>query len=280
MIQKTSSFTRWMLCAACTSGAAVGSTAVCGSAKADGADGDLMFYVDNGQLTVGRYDFDGGTGVVIAPTTEPLILVELQPSWEGGPNPGGDEPGIATDGSSPFDPDGINFAFPANTALTAQVSLLPVLGVNAAYWDGTGTPTFGALPNGILLEDPFLGEIELDGTAVLPAGSLTAWQSDAAGTGHDHIEFLVDAADAVAGTGVYLIALDYATNDSAIAGTTLTYLLGYGGLDGAPNFFDDETLEGLLEIAEQYVETNIVPEPATAGLLALGGLALLRRRHA
>ena len=274
MLHNTFSFSRWLLCAACTGGAVVGSTATCGNASA-GEGGDLMFYVENGQLTVGRYDFDGGTGVVLAPTTEPIVLGELQASWEGGPNPGTDEPGIATDGSSPADPDGINFAFPANTSLTAQVSLLPVLGVNAAFWDGTGTPSFGALPQNIILEDPFLGEIELDGTATLPAGLLTAWQSDANGTAHDHFEYLLDADDATAGTGIYLFALNLATSDSAVTGTTLTYLLGYGGTT-----FDDETLEGLLETAEAFVETNIVPEPATAGLLALGGLALLRRRHA
>ncbi|MEM7578117.1 MAG: PEP-CTERM sorting domain-containing protein [Planctomycetota bacterium] len=276
--------TRWLLCAACTGGgAAVISTVPAGSASADGADGDLMFYVEDGQLTVGRYDFDGGTGLVIEPVTEEIILAEMEPSWEMTPNPGTDEPGLATDGSlpSPPDPDGVVFAFPANTALTAEAALIPVLGTNAAYWDGTGAPSFGALPAGqfLIVESPFVGpglveEIELDGSAVAPSGTLAPWQTGPEGTEHDHFEFLHSAADAEAGAGVYLLALDYATTDSTVAGTTLTYLLGYGGTT-----FDDPALEDLLETAEAYVEANIVPEPATASLLALGGLVAMRRRR-
>ncbi|MEM1445890.1 MAG: PEP-CTERM sorting domain-containing protein [Planctomycetota bacterium] len=276
--------TRWLLGAACVGGsAAVVSLAPAGDASA-GEGGDLMFYVDNGQLTVGRYDFDGGTGVVLEEVTEDIVLAEMEPSWEGGPNPGTDEPGIATDGSlpSPPDPDGINFPFPANTALTAQSSLLPVLGTNAAFWDGTGTPSFGALPAGefIIVESPFVGpglveEIELDGSATAPTGTLAPWVSDSNGTEHDHFEFLHSATDAAATAGIYLFALDYATDDSSIAGKTLTYLIGYGGTT-----FDDPTLEGLLEDAEAFVEAEIVPEPAAASLLALGGLVALRRRRA
>ncbi|MEM1099335.1 MAG: hypothetical protein AAGH92_11170 [Planctomycetota bacterium] len=287
MNRESSSLTRWLLSAACVGGAAaVVSTAPAGDAHADGADGDLMFYVVNDQLTVGRYDFDGGTGVVIEEVTEEIVLAEMEPSWEFGPNPGTDEPGLATDGSlpSPPDPDGINFPFPADTALTAQSSLLPVLGTNAAYWDGTGTPSFGALPSGqfLIVESPFVApglveEIELDGSATAPTGTLAPWVSDSNGTEHDHFEFLHSAADADADAGIYLFALDYATDDPSVAGTTLTYLLGYGGPEGSP-IYDDATLEGLLEDAEEYVENNIVPEPAAATLLALGGLAALRRR--
>ncbi len=263
-----------LLCAAFAGGACIAAVTQGTDAMA-GAGGDLMFYVENNQLTVGRYDFDGGTGVVIEPTTEEVVIGEFEPSWEGSPNPGGDEPGMATDGSSPNDPDGISFAFPADTALNINVALLPVLGTNAAYWDGTGTPSFGALPQDLILEDPFLNEIDLDGSANLPATTLSPWQSDGLGTAHDHIEFLSSATDAATGAGIYLLALDYSTSDSSIAGTTLFHLFGYGGTT-----YNDDTLDALLETAEGYVEDNIVPEPGTATLAALGGLALLRRRRA
>ncbi|MEM8783856.1 MAG: PEP-CTERM sorting domain-containing protein [Planctomycetota bacterium] len=281
MNRKSVSMSRWLLSAACMGGAGIAVTAPLSDAQAH-EGGDLMFYVVDDQLTVGRYDFDGGTGEVLEAVTEEIIVAEMEPSWEGGPNPGTDEPGLATDGSIPTDTV-IEFPFPANTALTAESALLPVLGTNAAYWDGTGPVDFGALPSGqfLIVESPFVGpglveEIELDGSATAPTGTLAPWQSDAAGTAHDHFEFLHSAADADAAAGIYLFALDYATTDSSVAGTTLYYLLGYGGTS-----FDDPTLEGLLETAEGFVETSIVPEPATASLLALGGLtALRRRRHA
>lgn len=255
--------------ACCCFGAAMNGT----DAEAHGADGDLMFYVDNGQLTVGRYDVDGGTGVVIEAVTEEVVRSEFEPSWEGSPNPGVDEPGLATDGSSGADPDGINFAFPANTALQVNVALLPVLGTNAAYWDGTGAPSFGALPQDLAIEDPFLNGVTLDGSTNLPTTTLSPWQSSASGTGHNHFDFLSSATDAATGAGVYLFALDITTSDSAIAGTTLYYIFGYGG-----TVYDDPTLDGLLGTAEGYVESNIVPEPtAAAVLIALGALSLTRR---
>ncbi len=263
-----------LLCAACVGTGALGTATQGTDAKAHGAEGDLMFYVDNGQLTVGRYDFDGGTGVVVEPVTEEIVLGEFEPSWEGSPNPGVDEPGMVTDGSSPADPDGTNFPFPANTALNINATLLPVLGTNAAYWDGTGSPMFGALPQDLILEDPFLNEFDLDGSATAPTTTLTPWQSDANGEAHDHIEFLSSATDAATGAGIYLLALDYSTSDSAVAGTTLYHLIGYGGTT-----YDDMVLEELLEEAEEYVESNIVPEPASAAALAvLGALGLTRRR--
>ncbi|MFI4861410.1 MAG: PEP-CTERM sorting domain-containing protein [Phycisphaerales bacterium JB063] len=236
--------------------------------------GDLMIY-DNGSggLSFGLYDFDGGSGEVVAPGPIDIAITELEGNWEMTGMPGSDEPGWVTDGSSPNDPDGIAFAFPASTQLNVSANVLPVLGGNAAYWNGTGPVAFTtAMPNGIIVEGVFGSELEFDGSASAPAGSVSPWTSDANGQAHNHLEFLLDADDATAATGVYLISLSASTG--ALDSEPLYLLLGWGGSD-----FTDEALEEALESAEGYVESELVPEPGSLALLGTAGLMLLRRRR-
>lgn len=235
--------------------------------------GDLMIYDNgNGGLSFGLYDFDGGTGVVN--DAGPIIIAEteLQANWEGTGMPGTDEPGWVTDGSSPNDPDGIAFTFPANTQLNLSANVLPVLGGNAAYWDGTGPVAFATLmPNSVLIEDGF-GSLVLDGSAAAPSGTVSPWISGADGTSHDHLEFLLDAGDNEAATGVYLISLS--ASAGSLDSEPLYVLMGWGGDD-----FTDEQLESAIESAEGYVETQIVPEPGSLALLGAAGFLLARRRR-
>lgn len=238
--------------------------------------GDIMIY-DNGAggLTFGLYDFDGGTGVVLNPGPVDLVVAELANNWEGTASPGTDEPGWATDGSAALDPSTplIEYPFPANTALNVSANVLPVLGGNAAYWDGAGPVSFSTtLPNAIEVEDGF-NSILLDGSAVAPAGTVSPWISGGDGTAHDHLEFILDAPDATAATGVYLISLS--ASAGGLDSEPLYFLFGYAGAD-----FTDEQIEEAIESAEGYVESTIIPEPASATLLALAGAALIRRRRA
>ena len=238
-----------------------------------GEGGDIMIYDNgNGGLTFGLYDFDGGSGAVLDEGPVFIVEAEMEANWEGDGRPGTDEPGWATDGSIPSDLV-IEFPFPANTALNVSANVLPVLGGNAAYWDGNGAVNFTtAMPNGIEVEDA-LGSLELDGSGTAPAGTVSPWISDGSGTAHNHLEFILDAPDATAATGVYLISLS--ASAGSLESDPLYFIFGYGGTD-----FTEEEIEEAIELAEEYVEDVVIPEPASATLLALAGVALLRRRRA
>jgi len=232
--------------------------------------GDLMIYVDNGKLVTGHYDFDGGTGLVTEPGPVFVYLTELEADWESGGTPGTDEPGLVTDGSHPSDPDGQLFAFPANTAPGVSAELLPGLNLNLAHWDGTGAVSFGTSPHAFEIEDAF-SSITLDGTSASPVGAVSPWVSDLNGHGHGHLEFLLDEPDATATPGIYLFSLSFSANGAA-SSDPVYLLAGYGLAEPA--------LDEALESAEAWVESNIVPEPATWLLCIMGACALAEWRRA
>lgn len=244
----------------------------CGSmtttTMADGLLGDLLVYELDGRLVTGHYDFDGGTGLVtdFGPTF--VYTTELQPNWEGGGTPGTDEPGIATDGSHPNDPDGKLLAFPANTALRATANVLPTLGLNAAFWDGSGAVNFTATPHALSIEDAF-NLIPLDGSNNTPVGSVSPWISGPTGTNHDHLEFLINEPDANATAGVYLFSLTFAAGE--LVSDPVFFVAGFG--------LPEPQLDEAIEAAEAWVESNLVPEPATWFLGSLGVLALVHRQR-
>lgn len=257
-------FTNTVLTAALLSGA-------CASqALAHGDLGDLMVYSRYGKVFVGNYDFDGGSGLVTSPGPSFVFVTELENDWESTGKPGVDEPGIVTDGSAPADPDGQNLLFPANTALTIAANVLPGLGVNAAYWDGSGAVSFGATPHALEIEKGF-STITLDGTAATPVGSVSPWTSDGSGFAHDHAEYFIDEPDATATAGIYLFSLTFDTNNLD-ASDPIYFVAGYG--------LPEPQLDEAIEEAEEWVEANLaVPEPASLMLVSLGFAAVARRRH-
>ncbi len=238
------------------------------SASADGGLGDLLIYVDNGKLITGHYDFDGGSGLVLDAGPTRVYTTEFEPDWEGGGTPGTDEPGIATDASHPNDPNGKLLDFPANTALRATANILPTLGLNAAFWDGSGAVNFTATPHTLSIEDPF-ASITLDGSTGTPVGSVSPWISGPNGTNHDHLEFLINEPDATATPGVYLFSLTFTAG--SLVSDPVFFVAGFG--------LPEPQLDDAIVAAQAWVESNVVPEPATWFLGSLGALALIYRHR-
>lgn len=110
--------------------------------------------------------FTGGAG--ITSSTPPGSVVNANPGWN-----------RPFDFNSPWEGDGMfGASYPAGTApsgygeLGFNVVVDPRLGLNLAYWNGTGTPSFGPVPSGETLDlyypNPFGGP--LSGNLVTLAG--------------------------------------------------------------------------------------------------------------
>ena len=239
------------------------------SVQAHGDLGGLMPYVNNGKLFTGHYDMHSGSGLVTDTGPTYVYVSEVESNWEGGGTPGIAHPGIVTDGSSPNDPDGQQFYFPANTALTVTANVLPDLGWNLAYWDGSGTVDFAASPHSLTIEDAF-NSITLDGGTGTPIGSVSPWISDANGVGHAHLEFILNEPDATASAGVYLYALTFSAT-GVTPSDPIYYVSGYG--------LAEPDLDEAIESAEAWVETNLVPEPAALTLAVMAAAGCISRRR-
>ena len=85
------------------------------------------------------------------------------------------------------------------------------------------------------------------------------------GSGNDS-----DSNTLFSGFGLYIGTGTFSTTISSVVETYLSTTGGYGPINPLPGSFD-----GTVEVIYDYT----VPEPATMSLLALGGLAVLRRRR-
>lgn len=249
--------------------ATAGLFAATASAQEEEEHFDLMPYVQGGALLTGGYEIDHGEAEA-GPFT--VFEGELEANYEMEGKPGGDEPGIATDGSSPVVADNtIDFAFPANTDLNFDALLLPGLNVDAAYWDGTVGGNFVATPHDIILTNELIS-VPLDGDGTLPGTTgFTIWTSDANGVEHGHYDIFLDEPDATASEGIYLFSTQLEAGDGGPTSDPLFFVMNFG--------LDEE----FHEIAADFVNagdlTAAVPEPASLALVLGGGLAVLGRRR-
>ncbi len=246
---------------------------VCGafnsSVLAHGGLGGLMPYVDNGKLVTGHYDAHSGTGLVTDTGPTYVYIGEMEANWESSGMPGANHPGIVTDGESADDPDGQNYLFPANTALVVTANLLPDLNCSLAYWDGNGAVDFTAAIESLSIDDGF-NSITVSGGSGVVSGSVSPWTSDTDGLGHGHMDFLLNALDADASTGVYLASLTLSA--SGVESTDPIYFVfGYG--------LEEPALDEAIEAAEEWVESNLVPEPGALSLMLLGAMGCLPIRR-
>lgn len=143
------------------------------------------------------------------------------------------------------------------------------------YWDGTGAPAFAPAAAGTTLSYAFGSQSASVTGSTVPTNVVNLGPVDAVGEFDDHLD--TDITLAAAG-GIYYFSAKLNTTTPNVADSdSLYFVFAYNAdedaLDAAKEFIRDTFAPGTV--------LPVVPEPATAGALALfGGLALARRRRA
>lgn len=231
-----------------------------------GAHDDVVPYASGGKILTGGHDDAEGTN-----TVEQRVFGydfgedPLDPYFIGDPgfNNGAFAIGI-------FPNDGL---LPAGFTLAFDVI------TNLEYWDGTGAVAFAAAPAGIELGlQRGSNTVNISGTGT--SGTVpTIGSTGASGRLHVHLGSLLNAADGIdpsppnAPDGIYFVGLTLKLPGSGLEDSDPIYLVYNNGLD-----------EEVHDLALEWVEANLVPEPATwammvSGSVALIGVAVRRRRQ-
>jgi hypothetical protein len=159
--------------------------------------------------------------------------------------------------------------YPGNGLLPTGFTLGFDVLTNLQYWDGTGGVSFAGAP-----VDVSLGLQRGSSTVVIDALGHSGTAPNIGSTGvsgrlHVHLSSLLNATDGVdpglpnAPDGVYLVGLQLKLPGSGLLDSDPIYFVYNNGLD-----------EEVHDQAMEWVELNLVPEPASWVLVALGGAAL------
>ena len=253
------------LCAACTTAIAAAATAPA-QADEEEAHVDAFLYVDSdGRLTTGGYDFEG---TAISTLNTRVYEAEFD---EFGTT---DEPGFNAVPQSGL-PAG-STALPANTPVTFNAVGID-LGTsqsNLLHWNGTGVVDFAPVTGdtNLVIRKPqglSFASITLDGSDADVAG-FEIDTTNGSGFLHRHIDFIINDGDFLpdlVDDGFYLFALELSVGAGLVSEPTY-FVHGFGN-----------HTEEAHEAAVAFVESTLVPEPASAAVFGLAGLALLRRRR-
>ncbi len=188
-----------------------------------------------------------------------------------------DDPGFNNDEGEEF-PAGIG-ALIANEAVSfdfVAMALPNQTPSNLLFWDGTGVaPSFAAISDGTTFNastptGPFSFDVATADGGSSDVAGFDIDTTSAVGTIHKHINFfLLDSSSETANIadGIYLVGLRLA--QAGLSSSDPFYLV----------FATEGIDEEIHEAAVGFVETVLIPEPTTAGLLAVGGWLIARRRR-
>jgi hypothetical protein len=148
------------------------------------------------------------------------------------------------------------------------------LASNLAYWNGSGEVAFGRAPAGETLTFTLGAQSRAAGGATGEVAGFAFATASSDGSLHRHLNSLLQGADGntdpsdgtVPADGIYLVPLELASSDAGVADSLPLFLVFNNGLP-------EETHDR----AMGRVQSTLVPEPASLGLLGLAGVALLRR---
>jgi hypothetical protein len=176
-------------------------------------------------------------------------------------------------------------ALPGDAELKFDIAADTIGGVTANFWYWDGVDDNGnnnyyddvdwtPVPPGYTYEFDLLDALEAiaDGSGSAVPG-FPIWSTDSVGYLHKHLNMYMDDGDGNAATsvqdGFYLVGIDlYVDEPSVLRSETLYFLPSVGHHTPAQH----------RDGAVAWVNNNLVPEPASLSLLAIGALACLRRR--
>jgi hypothetical protein len=264
-ILRTRSKSSIVLCATFLGGIALGSR----PADAQNPHPDVAPRVQNGQVVTGGID---DTNNAFTPNLRVFDFVfgqddptqpyfDSDPGWRAEPEPGFPSTGFTPGKHLHFDIlSGAPYGLPANLT----------------YWNGTGSPHFGMVPNGETLRLDLAG-----GLADATAGSGNAFipgfdigTLDSTGDLHIHLSsFIQGSGGNNPANGIYMMVLDPSTDMPGIAAAKPIFVLWDNGLGDGPQ----------LAAAVNFAQATFVPEPSSLALVCIGsvgvGLAVWRARR-
>lgn len=202
--------------------------------------GDYGLVGSGGQVLVGIGDHDTGIIDDIGERVFAADMFDNGTFWEA------DEPGIFIEEGSL--PDGTQVGF------TIEAAVL--------FWDGTGAVNFSTSPDLMTLE---FGPNTVTTSAVDGdiAGFNINFDASTVGGFDEHYDYLLDNS---ASQGIYVLQNRFSL--SGFSDSVSVWTVFNAGLD-----------ETTHDTAIDWVESNLVPAPSAAALLAMGGLVAARRRR-
>ena len=237
--------------------------------------------VSGSQITVHGTTHATTTNVFTGVSTAPVSYRYIQHNqrifqYDFGAEPGDDSnttgyPGFNTDNSAYYDANGAitsitSTGLPGSSAQNSQSVRLQIVS-DLQYWTGSG---FGAVPDSETLRlNRTITSFVTVGTGT---GSLTL-NIPLTSAGGLHVHLISTLRDELGGiatptSGVYMIEARIGSTH-AIAGASEKIWLVY----------DMEAAAGQQGAAANWIQTNLIPEPGAAMLIAGPGLWLLRRRR-
>lgn len=226
------------------------------------AHDDILIARDaNNQLVVGSFEFDTNTGAI----GQRVFEGEFDDAFVTA------DPGFNSVAQAAV-PSGF-LALPGSTAVNFTMNAFTIAGQtsNLFFWDGVDhdNVAFAPVSAGYSLEMTRTGFSAVANGSASNVAGFNIQTTNANGSMHRHLEFILSApaADSTPADGFYMIGLTF-----DVVGTTPSDPIWI--IFGAGDHDEDAHHE-----AVEWVEANLVPEPASLSLLGLGAMLLVRRRR-